>query len=211
MKKATLLLGLSLLLAGGMASPACWMLAYDPHGPLVEQRFQARVYTPFNLSPSAGSGVWLDQLGFYDATGSGLTRDVVVGIANLYDTAVVTVPAGPATRESGGFRWADLDHDFFPDPSGGNYLFYLGEPGDVVRLANPWEVSIHPFFELAGNGYYADFPGPGFAFPPDSGMYAFGANAQYVPEPSQYAMMLVTLLAAGVVAWRQRAVAGTML
>lgn len=197
-------LTLCLLLAGNGATRACWTFAYDPQGQLATQLFPGVVLTPFRLS-SPDPGRYFEQLGFYDVSGDGLARDVVVGIGNAYGEAQVTIPAGPGTMQRDGFRWATLDHPFALDADGVNYFYYLGESGDTVRLANRFEVEIHPLFELAQDGYqFAGTSGPAFLFPPDSGRYAFGANGYTAPEPSSCAMAAITLLGAGAVVWRRR-------
>jgi hypothetical protein len=206
MKLTTHLLSLSLLLASHVSSPACWTFAYDPLGLTAVQQFDATIATPFRLSPWANPNIWFDQLGFYDATGAGLPRDVVVGIQNVNGTAQVIIPAGSATEYRDGFRWADLGQPFFLDPTGDNFLYYEGKAGDVVQLVSPFEVHLHPLFELAGNGLQDWGSGPPAFMPlPTGGRYAFGANGGIVPEPSQWALMAVTLLGAGGYAWhRQR-------
>ena len=205
MKSKTCLLSLSLLLAGSCASRACWTFAWDPQGVPVQQTSRATITTPLKPASFAGYERYFDQLGFYDPTGMGLPRDMMVGIWNVYDSIQVTIPAGPATRESGSFRWAYLDRWFFLDPDGENYLYYQGEVGDMVRLVSRTEVGINPLFELAGNGYqFTGIEGPPFPVPPDAGLYVFGANAQYIPEPGPLALVLVTLLGAAGFAWRRR-------
>lgn len=193
---------IAVILAGGALatanqSVACWSLAWEPEGPVAIQQHDATIYTRFTVSPLMGT-VWFDELGFHDASGMGLSRDVVVGIQSAYETKTVTIPAGSSTKYHAGFRWADLDDWFYVHPGEEYWLFYEGQAGDEVRLASPCDLWLDRRFELLGFGYEQDpWAPPAFDVWPQTGVFVFGANAQYVPEPKQWLAMLVVLLVGG--------------
>ena len=171
--------------------------------------------TPFVVGASP---ITITSLGFFDRDNNGLGASHVVAIYNQASQTLlgqVTVQAGTASTLHDGTRWEQLGTSITLD-AGTAYMLATMGGGDTMNFSqNPGQLpTLGSGFTLMPGGGFTQAPGPSIQYPGANqvtGMWLFGANMEAgasvaVPEPSQWAMMGVTLAgAAGFALRRHRA------
>ena len=165
------------------------------------------------------SGVFVTQLGIFDAGGDGLGVPHQVGLwrvdsysgveKNATGTllASATIPAGTAASLAFGYRWVSIAPVFIPTNTTGYMVgaFYSGGAGgDFVLMAQATGFATPPVYPNTYWGYtsaYSAFEFPGQSNRPSDPENPFGrafwdANFQFstVPEPSVLGLFAISLL-----------------
>lgn len=191
-KKCSLLLLAAQLLACGGLHGAIAMAVGEPLG--ANTRSDTYPYAGYGFYVPAATSVMVNQLGYWDLGGDGLSDSHTVSLFKYVDgsnrsytqIATVTIPSGTSAALEGGYRWVSIPDLVLADngQNGNYYVIMASHGGDAWTDGLGSGAPMNSSFGTISSGAL-DFTG-GEIF---SGSTYGGANFGYtVPEPSAFAL-----------------------